>query len=551
MNRFEKRITLLTVTLVAIFIVSSVLVLTVHDLEAALPYYPFGSALTAAVFAYILFRLIRSQRRRLKQDIRTLAELLVSGNLSHLPPELTDNQSVLAPFISTVQEIRQQILRSTTEAETTARVVGGSVTRTSRMLDQLEHLLHSLEEHGDTIISAQKSLTYSLETETEQSNLSEQIVRIRMELENFQQIPKEMVDLLKHTYAEHHRERSSLLDDMERFVTDIGEQLTQMASALDTFVQQHIQNREMTETIRNSARILSQALNDDFQRVQEQLDKQGSIHAQLMEKTRALSDVPRQMHAIREQVTQLENSTGKLRILVLNAAIFAADAGETGHGFNAIARDMKEVNQESERTQTRLKAQINQMEQQLAVIMEQLEPLVQEQVDLETGETLEQTRLETDQILEPLVSGSATLSDSFQQQADTCEQLSSQLNRTQTTATQGQSQIRKMKADTASITEQKYRIDRMLIETDRFSERIGSEVPAILKQFGAILDQVASLQDRFTHVHEILMQFINSDILQQVDRLQTLLEGPDVQLLRDVPKLLTKSHRTLKSIEPS
>ncbi len=551
MNRFETRITLLSITLVAIFIVSSVLVLTIPRLEGLLPYFPFASALVAAVFAYLLFRTIRSQRRQLKEDIQTLAEMLATGAISDLPENLAGNHSLLAPFVSTVREIRQQILRSVMEAETTARVVGGSVNRTARMLDQFTRLLHSLEEHGNAILAARKELEYTLETETEQSNLAEQIVRIRVELENFEQIPKEMVELLKHTYAEQHQERTALLDNSERLAGDINGQLNQIASVLDGFTQQHAENRKNGETVRSSLRTFAQKLSADLQRIQDRLQKQQDIHSELAEKTSTLSDVPEQMQTIHDAVAQLDTTSAKLRILVLNAAIFAADAGESGHGFNAIARDMKEVNQETERTQNQLKTQINQLEQQLAGILEQLGPLIQKQEQLHVKQDLDDTRTEADNVMGPLLQSSETLAEGLHQQADTCEQFSNQLNRAQATATQGQAQIRKRKTDTETVTEQKYRIDRMVIETDRFSERVGSEVPGILRQFGSILDQVASLQDRFTHVHDILVQFIQSEIPQEVDQLKTMLQGPDIQLLRDVPKLLNKSHRTLKSIEPS
>lgn len=551
MNRFDTHTMLLTVALVGTLTVTSVLLLTIPALEWLLPWYPFASALMTALFAYFLFRLLRTRRRYLEHDVQVLAELLASGNLTELPRHLTDSGSPLAPFVSTAREIRHQMLRSLSEAETTAHIIGGSVNRASRMLDQFSVLLQTLETLGNQIVAARKDLEHTVETETEQSGLAEQIIRIRLELENFEQIPKEMVDLLKHTYAEHHQEQHTILDTSERFVTDLDGLLTQLESALDQFAGQISHYRETAENIHNSIGTLNEELTGRLAQARLHTEKQQELHAQLAENTTTLPNIPERMQVIRDAVTELDTITGKQRILVLNAAIFAADAGDSGQGFKAITRDMKNLNQETERTHSRLRTQIGELEQQLTMILEELPHLVKKQGRLDSRDMLGPTEAVVTDLLNPLISSSSEFCDSIHQQGDTCEQLTHHMNRARSALTQGQAHLRKRKDDADSLAERKYRIDRMVIETDRFSERIGSEVPDMLRQFGTILEQVASLQNRFIHVHEILMQFIQSGIPEEVGQLQALLETPDIQLLRDVPRLLDKTHRTLKTIESS
>jgi hypothetical protein len=88
----------------------------------------------------------------------------------------------------------------------------------------------------------------------------------------------------------------------------------------------------------------------------------------------------------------------------------------------------------------------------------------------------------------------------------------------------------------------------MVIEADRFSERIGSEVPQILKEFGSILDQVSQLHEQYNRLDTLLHQMLSSGMPGEAGNILQQFEGTELQLLRDVPKLLDK--QTIRQFNP-
>jgi len=101
-------------------------------------------------------------------------------------------------------------------------------------------------------------------------------------------------------------------------------------------------------------------------------------------------------------------------------------------------------------------------------------------------------------------------------------------------------QEERMASEVEITNELRFQIDRMVIEADRFSERIGSEVPQILKEFGSILDQVSQLHEQYIRLDGLLNQMLSSGMPGEASSILQQFEGTDLQLLRDVPKLLDK-----------
>ncbi len=489
----------------------------------------------ALIIGGYVWRLINLRKREQQERHQQILYLAEQISTLQAGPETRSRliSRELTPLTEAVRELMQHQEREKQSQQATGTVICDTTDRVADRLDMARQLAGQLTGLWQEVQAIRPHVHAVPPESAEQLSLAEQINRIRFELENFQQVPREMVELLKHTFSTYAREQSRQAEIHNRLITDVTEQTTglqprlkRLSNLLQDSRTQLASVHEYANTMDTRLDNLEQARTDAIVQLKSLSDRVADIHGQI-------DRIPDTVRDLGTSLTDLSAVVSRSRILNLNASVFAAEAGEFGEGFRTISNEMKQYTEETARLVDQLDTQrgaVSRLTEGLHGNLHTLSVRLSGILDAANSATVTTDEQRGNQSME-------SLRNTLNTQFDELAQLSDQHQHLHQVTQLARSNAAQPGADPAEL---RSRIDRMVIEADRFSERISTEVPNLLKEFGTVLDRVTDLHQNLNRIHALIDHINASGISEETRQVLDALSGSDNQLLRDIPKLLGK-----------
>ncbi|NOZ13943.1 MAG: hypothetical protein GXO69_09920 [Acidobacteria bacterium] len=447
----------------------------------------------------------------------------------------------ITELLSLLKEERSRIHRILADHGETAALVSINLERVIRLTGKMSEFIEDVDKLSSRIHHLYQRFENSLLQAENQDDLSETILKIRFELDNFHEAPSSMLNLLKKVYSGFQQNRESLMAAHEAF---LGAQSVMEEGEIGIFMKQ----QEAAEQIRNAVQALEKTLGEEETALVEGAELLQDITARFHSFSNELGEIqnlarelPEQIHRLAALAAELEDIHEKGKILALNAAIYAGDAGEEGKGFSTIAREMKTITESAELLQNHLQQGLDQLEKTAVHTLNGMEQMVTAEHSIvtfaETGQENYKRRLSGEDAVrknrETLSTALHRMNELLEMQEKTARERQNNINRSLT-------ELRNARHESENDHALKFQIDNMVIESARFSEKIENELPNLLNAVGGILDEVSAFQDQFLQTRNALADFTDPRIVKTLKELKQAVRGNEVQLLRASTNLLRK-----------
>ncbi|MCK5878610.1 MAG: hypothetical protein KAH24_02455, partial [Holophagae bacterium] len=430
----------------------------------------------------------------------------------------------------------------------TSNLVSMNLERVIRLTDRMAQFIGDVDKLASRIYHLYQKLENSLLQADNQEDLSEAILKIRFELDHFNEAPSAMLNLLKKVYSTCRQNREALVAAHERF---LGTQSVMVDGETNIVSKQ----QETLQQIDNSVRELEQVLHNGETALlkgkdilSEVVTRSLSLSSEMGEIRTLANELPEQIRTLSTLIAELEDVHNKSKILALNAAIYAGDAGEEGKGFSTIAREMKTITESAEILQHRLQQGLSQLEKTTLHTIDGMEQLISTETSIEkfSQEGLQKYNSHmSDQ--NAARKSEDILSNAIHRMAEFLNVQEKAARERQANLTRSLAATRGSQEESDGDRELKFQIDNMIIESERFSEKIQSELPNLLDAVGGILDEVSAYQDQFLQTRNALADFADPRISQTLKDLKQAMGGNEIQLLRSSTNLLQKMKSNIPS----
>ncbi|NOY22337.1 MAG: hypothetical protein GXO70_02340 [Acidobacteria bacterium] len=496
--------------------------------------------LSISISTWIFLREIRLRKMEMEM-LRHAVEGQFPGNDIGQSGELIE-------LLMLLREENSRIHRILTDHGETSTLVGMNLERVIRLTDRMALFIGDVDKLASKIQHLYQRIENSLLQADKQEDLSETILKIRFELDHFNEAPSSMLNLLKKVYSSCRQNREAFMAAQEGF---LGTQSVMAEGEISIILKQ----QETVQQINNSVQNLEETLQNGETALQSGEKVLREITARFLSFSSEMSEVqglanklPEQIHSLSALITELEDVHEKSKILALNAAIYAGDSGEEGKGFSTIAREMKTITESAEILQHQLQQGLNQLEKtilhtiggmaQLIATQNSIEKFSQEGQEIYNSNISNQnTARKTRDILSHALHRLEEFLDSHEK---TARERQNNLARTMAAA-------RKSQQESEDERTLKFQIDNMVIESAHFSEKIENELPNLLDAVGGILDEVSAFQDQFLQIRNTLSAFTDPGIIQTLKELKQAIGGNEIQLLRASTNLLRKMKTNIPS----
>ncbi len=473
---------------------------------------------------------------------RTLEMKILKDAIKGSPAQKTSElPNDINELLSLLKEEHARIHRILTDHGETAMLVNLNLERVIRLTGKTSEFIEDVDKLSSRIHHLYQRFENSLLQAENQDSLSETILKIRFELDNFHEAPSSMLNLLKKVYSSFQQNRENLMSAHKAF---LGAQSIIEEGSINIFLKQ----QKAVEQIEEAAQNLENTLNEEENVLTEGAELLQDITARFHSFTNELEEIqtfsrqlPEQIHSLATLAAELEDIHEKGKILALNAAIYAGDAGEEGKGFSTIAREMKTITESAELLQNHLQQGLDQLEKTAIHTLNGMEQMIATEHSIitfaETGQENYISHLPEEKMArknkELLFTAIHRLNELLEMQEKTARERQSNINRSL-------SEIQKAQHESENDRSLKFQIDNMVIESSRFSEKIENELPNLLNAVGGILDEVSAFQDQFLQTRNALADFTDPRIINTLKELKQAVRGNEVQLLRASTNLLRK-----------
>ncbi len=460
---------------------------------------------------------------------------------NQFPENTIDLSDELNDLLTRLKEEQSRIRLIFADHGETSDIVSMNLERVIRLTDRMAQFIGNVDKLASRIQHLYQRLENALIQADNQENLSETILKIRFELEHFNEGPANMLNLLKKVYANCRQNREALMAAQEGF---LGTQSAVAEGEIGMITKQQETLKKINNAIQNLEETLQNAdtaLREGEEFLQNLTTRFLRLSNEISEIQTLANQLPSQIRTLASLITELEDVHEKSKILALNAAIYAGDAGEEGKGFSTIAREMKTITESAAILQHRLQQELGQLEKITQHTIGQIEQLASTEHSIEqfSRDGLEkynanlsgrETALENENVLSNALN---RLEEFLNVEEKTTRERQANLGRTM-------SEVRKSQQETDDDRTLKFQIDNMVIESARFSEKIESELPNLLDAVGGILDEVSAFQDHFLQTRNTLADFADPQITETLKDLKREIGGSEIQLLRSSTNLLRK-----------
>jgi len=478
--------------------------------------------------------------RRVQQTRDTLDQLLSTFSEDARTQRPVDS----AQLLELVQTERFQRHKMLTDITTAARIAAATIERATQVLDQVVSSLKTMAPAIRTIVSLEDPRQASSPAAEVNEDLAERIARLRYELERFSEIPRSLLQQLQMIYQRYLADTAHLLESQGSLLASVSAQLSPLEDDTTAFTAEGQALFQEITGFHQLAEDIQHSLSRQEQTLARIADTLAHCEEQQPAVMQGITETPAMADRLESLLTDLATLTNRTKILSLNATVFAADSGEAGHGFDMIAREMKALAAESAHLQEQIRDDLDQLRQRFNQTGEGIQGLLshiniirQSHQDLlnsldglrQAQHTLVATTQETE-------NRQTQWEQSFREHQERLRAIRSELAQSSRTITDRQKEI----TETQGL---KFEIDRMIIETDRFSEKLTGEMPRFLESLGSILDYVAALEDQVNRIWQAVRPARELALDQQLASMQAALDSPLIKQLADLPPMLSKGRR--------
>ena len=484
-------------------------------------------------------------KSRLRKKELKLLQDAINGRFPENMFRISDE---LKQLLTLIREEQSRIRLILTDHGETSELVSMNLERVILLTDRMSTFIRDVDKLASRIRHLYQRLENSLLQAGKQEDLSETILKIRFELDHFSEAPSAMLNLLKKVYTGCQQNREALITAQESF---LGTQSVMTKGELSTISKQQKALSEIEEGVHK----LEEAIRKGENAVREGETAMGEINAKLQhfsidlsETSTLANELPQEIHKLSALITELEDVHEKSKILALNAAIYAGDAGEEGKGFSTIAREMKTITESAEILQQRLKQGLAKLEKTTVHTIDSFGQLLAsessiENFSLESKKNYEQHLAEQ----QGLIQKEDTLSIALHQIEELIELHEKTSREKQSALNRTLSDLQRFRQGNEDEKTLKFQIDNMVIQSAQFSEKIKNELPNLLAAVGGILDEVSAFQDQFLQTRNALAEFTDPQITETLKELKQAIGGNEVQLLRSSANLLRKLKITVST----
>jgi methyl-accepting chemotaxis protein len=211
----------------------------------------------------------------------------------------------------------------------------------------------------------------------------------------------------------------------ERQVEHISHVVDEMAGTLRSIT-------EHAETVSFVARDASDVTTEGQNKVVRATDGMRQVRETTMHSARIMKRLGESGQEINDTVMEITDLTTRMNLLALNAAIEAVRAGEHGHGFAAIAQEIRTLAVHSAEASRKVAARLRAIQNETSAVSESVEQNIQQvviQTELvtQTGVSLEAISIVTEQmadLMQNICTAAESRSESSRLVVDAVEEIS-------------------------------------------------------------------------------------------------------------------------------
>jgi len=540
----EKQLIIINATLLAgICLLTAIAILTPRFdmvVTVGLVAGPVFLLISASISAWFFLRETRLRRLDMEQ-IRDA----IGGKF---PESNAEQSGELIELLTLLREEKSHFRQILTDHGETSNLVSMNLESVVRLIDRMEQFIGDIDKLASRIYHLYQKLEDSLHQADNQEDLSETILKIRFELDRFSEAPSTMLNVLKKVYSNGKQNREALMAAQEGF---LGTQSVMAEGEINIVSKQQETVQQINTAVQNLGQALQKgesAFQEGEEMLREITTRFQNFSTEMTELQTLASDLPEHIHSLSSLITELKDVHEKSKILALNAAIYAGEAGEEGKGFSTIAREMKTITESAEALQHELQQRLTQLKKTTSHTLGDLDQLILTETLFEKfsqeGQKSFSSHVSTQDVsrknVDVLSNALHRLGEFLDLQEKTALERQAVLTRTISAA-------RKSQKETEDERALKFQIDNMVIESSRFSERIENELPNLLDAVGGILDEVSAFQDQFLQTRNALADFADPRITQALKDLKQAIGGNEIQLLRASTNLLHKMKTNIPS----
>jgi methyl-accepting chemotaxis protein len=505
---------------------------------------PFMLVLITLSIVIYTYKQISSTYRQKEEDVNKLVRFLENPMAVAYTDQITEE---FRPIFQAIKEFKFRHNRIITDfTETTATIAENNNT----ILKMLNNLANFLDEFDNTLSSLNDSLLLVAHIDMSYGEKEvSSFLKVNVELEHFRDNLNEYSSLLKKVFSLYINDTTDILRVEKRVLKEV-------LSLQKDIKEKIVLNKKQTGNFEESITKLNKDIGEFAEklstvvRIKSTLQEHNKIFFTISEQISFLEQsVEKKVHEVDTSITSLDEISEKMRLLALNASIYAADAGEYGKGFGIIASEMKKLADSA----MRYHGKIRQTTEGVALGIEQLKKsnsaFLERKNDI-IGE-IENLSYLAESVVSFLKEVQMKVSDtemSLRKVSKSLDKVEERVEASLNKITPRLSSCREKLYAIEHSDDLKLRIDKALVSIVDFNKKMSREIPEVFATLNSIFEKTSVTHSNFVLIKDNVNQFLSTPTVKKLRQFRYELNSDNVRLFKDSVKILGKSHKALKKI---
>ncbi|MFC5279098.1 methyl-accepting chemotaxis protein [Halorubrum rubrum] len=371
-------------------------------------------------------------------ELRGYAEAIESGDLDvDIDRSRTDEFGQLSALIDRIRRTLREQIAAAEESATEAAAAREEAEAISA------HLETKAENYGETIDAvAEGDLTRRLEPESESAAMTEIAESVNEMLDRVEALVVAIQDAAE-TVDEESAEVTASAEEVESTSADVAESVEEISVGTER-QEQHLATAaaelndlsttveeiaSSTDDLARRSATTATAGEEGRDRASEAIDHMDRIESEMGRTVEEMTTLRDEVERIGEVVGLIDDIAEQTNILALNASIEAARAGEAGSGFAVVAREVKELAEETAEATTEVEALIEGVEESTHSVADDMFAM---EADVQQGRDVVDETVDTLETIAENVSdvnaGIQSINDATDDQADSTQEAVSMID---------------------------------------------------------------------------------------------------------------------------